>query len=74
MAPDFDETASKFALEVRFIKVNTQDHPEIARQYGVNELPTLIAFKKGRELNRFSSALSKDHLKMWSESLIQMVI
>jgi thioredoxin-like negative regulator of GroEL len=37
-------------------------------------LPTLIAFKNGRELNRFSSGLSRDHLSMWAESLIQMVI
>lgn len=74
MAPDYEKAASTFALEVRFIKINTLDYPEIARQYGVNALPTIIAFKNGREVNRFSSALSKDHLSMWSESLIQMTI
>jgi thioredoxin 2 len=74
MAPDYEKAASSFALEVRFIKVNTVEYPDIARQYGVNMLPTTVAFKNGREMNRFSSALSKDHLSMWAESLIQMVI
>lgn len=74
MAPDYAKAALSFALEVRFIKVNTVEYPDIARQYGVNMLPTTIAFKNGREMNRFSSALSKEHLSMWAESLIQMVI
>lgn len=74
MAPDYEKAASTFALEVRFIKINTLDYPEIARQYGVNALPTIVAFKSGREMNRFSSALSKDHLSMWAESLIQMTL
>jgi thioredoxin 2 len=74
MAPDYEKAASSFGLEVRFIKINTLDHPEIARQYGVNILPTIVAFKNGREINRFSSALSKEHLSMWAESLIQMTL
>ena len=74
MAPDYEKAASTFAMEVRFIKINTLLYPDIARQYGVNALPTIIAFKNGREVNRFSSALSKDHLSMWAESLIQMTL
>lgn len=74
MAPDYEKAAASFGLEVRFIKINTVNYPDIARQYGVNELPTIIAFKGGREMNRFSSALSKDHLSMWAESLIQMTL
>lgn len=72
MAPDFETAAKHFPLEVRFIKINTQKTPEIALRYGVNALPTLIAFKHGKELNRFTSALPKAQLEMWAESLIQM--
>jgi len=74
MLPDYETAAEKFALEVRFLKVNTLEHPDLARQYGVNKLPTIIAFNKNIEVNRFSSALSKDQLGMWAESLIQMVL
>lgn len=74
MAPDYDKAADSFALEVRFLKVNTLENADIALQYGVNQLPTIIAFKNGMEVNRFRSKLSKDQLSMWAESLIQMTI
>jgi thioredoxin 2 len=72
MAPDFEAVAKKFPLEIRFLKVNTVDHPQIALRYKVNELPTMIAFLKGMEINRFTSALPAAQLEMWGESLIQM--
>jgi thioredoxin 2 len=74
MAPDYETAAAGFGLEVRFLKVNTLNDAEIALQYGVNQLPTVIAFKNGMEINRFSSRLSKDQLGMWAESLIQMTL
>lgn len=74
MASDYEAAAKKFALEIRYLKVNTLDFPDLARQYGVNALPTIIAFNKSIEMNRFSSALSKNQLEMWSESLIQIVL
>lgn len=72
MAPDFQSVASNFALEVRFLKINTEEFSQLALDYGVNTLPTIIAFKQSRELNRFTSALEKNQLNMWAESLIQM--
>lgn len=74
MAPDYEAAAATFGLEVRFLKVNTLHDAEIALRYGVNMLPTVIAFKNGMEVNRFSSKLGKDQLKMWAESLIQMTL
>lgn len=72
MAPDYEAAAKNFPLEVRFLKINTVQTPEIALRYDVNELPTLIAFRNGMELNRFTSALPRSQLEMWAESLIQM--
>jgi thioredoxin 2 len=74
MAPDYEDAASSFSLEVRFLKIDTIDYPHIALQYGVNQLPTIIAFKNGLEVNRFSSQLSKEQLRMWAESLIQVTL
>lgn len=74
MAPDFEAAAASCALEVRFLKVNTLHDAPLALQYGVNELPTTIAFSKGMEMNRFTSKLSKAQLGMWAESLIQMTL
>lgn len=74
MAPDFEAAAASCVLEVRFLKVNTLSNAPLALQYGVNALPTTIAFSKGTEMNRFTSKLSKAQLGMWAESLIQMTL
>ena len=39
-------------------KVNTVVNPEIAKEYGVKGLPTLILFKNGEEIDRYAGPLS----------------
>lgn len=34
------------------IKVNVDEHPELATKYGVMSIPTLIFFKKGQEIKK----------------------
>lgn len=70
MAPDFEAAAKEFALKVRFLKVNVLHHQEVARAYGVNQLPAIIAFKGGKEQNHIATALSKEQLSAWAQSLL----
>lgn len=44
-------------------KVNTVAHPELARQYNVKGLPTLILYRKGREVKRYAGALGYAELR-----------
>lgn len=70
MYDDYEDAALGFALKVRFLKINADKHQDIARAYGVSALPTIIAFKKGEEINRMSRQLSQVELGLWAESLI----
>lgn len=70
MYDDYEDAALYFTLKVRFLKINADKHQEIAREYGVSALPTLIAFKNSEEVNRISRQLSEVELKVWAESLI----
>ena len=40
-------------------KINVNDNPELAREFGVISIPTLIVMKDGKILNRASGARSK---------------
>jgi len=71
MYDDYEDAALGFALRVRFLKINADKYQEVAREYGVSALPTIIAFKKGEEINRISSQLSEVELNLWAESLTQ---
>lgn len=70
MYDDYEDAALGFGLKVRFLKVNADEYQKVARKYGVGALPTIIAFKKGEEVNRISRQLSRVELSLWAESLI----
>ena len=70
MYDDYEDAALGFGLKVRFLKINADTYQKVAKEYGVSALPTIIAFKKGQEVNRISSQLSRVELSLWAESLI----
>jgi len=70
MYEDYEDAALGFGPTVRFLKINADTHQKVAQAYGVSALPTIIAFKNGKEVNRVSRQLSQVELTMWAESLI----
>jgi len=70
MYDDYEDAALGFPLKVRFLKINADTYQQVAKKYGVSGLPTIIAFKKGHEVNRTSGQLSQVQLTLWAESLI----
>ncbi len=65
MAPAFEEAARSFPLKARFAKVNTEEFPQLAQPYGIRGIPTMIAFKHAKELDRVSGALSAPQIVQW---------
>lgn len=52
MAPAFAEFASKEAGRVLTLKLDTDANPHTATEFGIRGIPTIIAFRDGRELRR----------------------
>jgi thioredoxin 1 len=48
IAPILEEVAREFEGKARIGKVNVDDSPELASQFGVRGIPTLILFKDGQ--------------------------
>ena len=59
--PIIDEIASERA-DLFVGKVNVNDSPELAREFGVLSIPTLIVMKDGRIINRSSGAKNKEKI------------
>ena len=47
MAPIVDEIAAEKAGQVKVCKIDIDQEPELAMQFGVMSIPTLIVFKNG---------------------------
>jgi thioredoxin len=47
VAPILDRIASERSGELRLVKVNVDEQPELARRYGVQSIPTILLFRNG---------------------------
>ena len=48
LSPVVDELAAQYAGKVKFGKINVDEQPRLAMNYGVESIPTLLLFKDGR--------------------------
>jgi thioredoxin len=60
VSPVVEEIARAFADRLKAAKLNVDDNPQTARQYGVMSIPTLIVFKDGQEKARVVGARGKE--------------
>lgn len=65
MAPAFERAAAELATRARFAKLDTEAAPALAQRYGIRSIPTMIAFKGGREAARISGALDAASIAAW---------
>ncbi len=47
VAPVLDQIAEERSDELKLVKVNIDEEPDLARRYGVMSIPTIILFKSG---------------------------
>ncbi len=66
-SPIFAAAAQKFEPALQFAKLDTEANQQLGAQWGIRSIPTLIAFKKGREHARISGALPLAQLQQWLE-------
>lgn len=57
--PIFEEVSSNF--DFNFVKLDVDKASDMAREYGVMSIPTIILFKNGKEVKRFTGFMSKDN-------------
>jgi len=69
MAPHFEAAAHGSEGRALFAKVDTEAARATAARFGIRAIPTLIAFRDGREIARQSGAMSQAMLERWVASL-----
>ena len=65
MAPAYEQAAAQLGAEAQIAKLDTESAPEIAARFGIRSIPTLIAFRNGREVARQSGAMDLPRLLQW---------
>jgi thioredoxin 2 len=65
MAPAFAAAAAQLEPRLRLVKVNTEDEQQLAAQYGIRSIPTLMLLHHGREIARIAGAMDTRNLIAW---------
>ncbi len=66
MAPAFDAAAKQLEPWVRLGKLDTEAEQAIAARYGIRSIPTMILFRKGKEVARQSGAMPERAIVDWA--------
>lgn len=59
VAPVVEEVASQFEGQVKVVKLDTDQNPGVASQYGIRSIPTLMIFKGGQKVDMVVGAVPK---------------
>lgn len=62
VAPVVDEIAEQYADKIKVVKLNTDENPNVANQYGIRSIPTLMIFKGGQRVDMVVGAVPKSTL------------
>ena len=62
VAPIVDEMAKTYEGRIKVYKLNTDENPNIASQYGIRSIPTLMIFKGGEKVDTVVGAVPANTL------------
>ena len=62
IAPIMEELSNEYDGRLKVGKVNTDDNQQVASQYGIMSIPTIMIFKNGEVVERIIGAHPKDTL------------
>src|SRR6202167_6677840 len=69
LAPALEKAAADAGGKVALVKMNIDEHPQIAGQLGIQSIPAVIAFDKGQPADGFVGALPESQIRAFVERL-----
>lgn len=65
IGPLIEQAATDLAGQLKVVKVNVDQSPEVSAQYGVQGIPTMLLLRDGKEVSRKVGAIPAPDLKSW---------
>jgi putative thioredoxin len=67
LTPLLEKAVSQSAGQVRLVKMNIDEHPQVAQQLQVQSIPAVFAFRGGQPVDGFAGALPESQIKEFIE-------
>jgi thioredoxin 1 len=68
IGPALEEISNEMAGKVKVAKVNVDENPQIASQFGIRSIPALMMFKDGKVVSQKIGAAPKGDLAKWIQA------
>ena len=59
LSPTLDEVSEELGEQVNIVKVDVDESEDLAMDYGIRSVPTVLFFKNGQQVDKFVGALPK---------------
>jgi thioredoxin 1 len=63
LSPVIEKVAGQLGDRVGFVKMNTDENPSIAGEYGISGIPCMILFKGGQAVDRIVGFVPENTIK-----------
>ena len=70
IAPVVEELAGTYQGKIKMSKLNVDDYPQVAAQHRIMNIPTLLLFKGGKEVDRIVGVVPKEELSRRIDRLV----
>ena len=65
IAPVLEQLNTELTGKLKIVKVNVDEAPDLAQQFGIRSIPTLLVFKGGKVVDQAVGAKSKAQFASW---------
>lgn len=62
LSPTLDEVSEELGEQVNIVKVDVDESEDLAMDYGIRSVPTVLFFKTGQQVDKFVGALPKSEI------------
>jgi thioredoxin len=70
VGPVLEQLAREYSGRIKIVKLNVDENPAIASQYGIQSIPTMLLFRNGDQVNRLVGALPKGEIERHLTSVL----
>ncbi|MEE8422184.1 MAG: thioredoxin [Dehalococcoidia bacterium] len=70
IGPVLEQLAQEYSGRVRLVKVNVDENPKVATQYGISSIPAVMAFRDGAPATQFVGAVPEPQARAFFQSLL----
>lgn len=63
LAPVVEEVAQNMESEIDVVKIDVDENPNVASEYGITSIPTLILFKEGKPVGKIVGFRPADQIE-----------